>query len=292
MAFLRGCFSPASCGSDSNNILEIRRGRGAVIPSKLEMPDTLTLPFIPKSASQQAFSPDASPAGSNMLLNKQARSQGISPRPGRDKGFCEHDSKDPSPFKEGRVEPEQRLSRSSEQEDSPMGTALRQARRERTFGSVAAEDGEAMPEVEEDNSPLGSKLLAIRRARAFGQEAAVRAEPDTDAFAVEESSPLGSKLLAIRRARAFGDEAAVRAKLDENNFEAEEENSPIGSKLCAIRRARAFGDVAAVRARLDGGLFEAEEENSPMGSKLCSVRRARAFGALPGAAVPSAEIPA
>eukprot|EP00435_Cladocopium_sp_Y103_P053985 s1339_g17.t1 len=102
-------------------------GDSVSIPSKLEMPDTLTLPFIPKGASHQAFSPDVSPAGSNMLLNKRSRSfQGFSPR---------HDSKDPSPSKEGRTEAEERTSSSAqeqilsaEQEDnSPLGDALRDA---------------------------------------------------------------------------------------------------------------------------------------------------------------------
>ncbi|CAL1156934.1 unnamed protein product, partial [Cladocopium goreaui] len=147
------------------------------------MPDTLTLPFIPKGASHQAFSPDVSPAGSNMLLNKRSRSfQGFSPR---------HDSKDPSPSKEGRTEAEGRTS-SSAQDNSPLGDALRRARRARAFGSdVPTSKLDKLETFEdEDENGLGSQLRSIRRAKVFGSES------DTcETFqAEEENSPIGSSL--------------------------------------------------------------------------------------------------
>mmetsp|Transcript_24549 Transcript_24549/g.46347 ORF Transcript_24549/g.46347 Transcript_24549/m.46347 type:complete len:150 (-) Transcript_24549:141-590(-) len=128
------------------------------------MPDTLTLPFIPKGASHQAFSPDVSPVGTNMLLNKRSRSF---------QGLPSDDAKAPSPIAR-KQEPEE--------DASPEDNALRSIRRARAFGGAEQANAARAREAErlgvsgpedtehagDDSSPLGSALRAIRRARAFG----------------------------------------------------------------------------------------------------------------------------
>ncbi|CAJ1454088.1 unnamed protein product [Effrenium voratum] len=249
------------------------------------MPDTLRLPFIPKGASHQAFSPDASPVSPNLLLNKRSRSFQGGPR---------HEGKEDSPLKREGT-PRRRDKREEAEGGSPLGAALRVARRSRAFGAVATPKEEA-PVEDADTSPVGHALRSIRRTRAFGGQVA-EAEADVDDEA--DDSPLGDSLRALRRAHAFGGaEAAARARqaagctnyVDAESQAVEEESSPLGSALLALRRARAFGGApAADRAReaLTGCGLESEaqvEENSPLGASLRSIRRARAFGGAEAAA--------
>ncbi|CAJ1454089.1 unnamed protein product [Effrenium voratum] len=260
------------------------------------MPDTLRLPFIPKGASHQAFSPDASPVSPNLLLNKRSRSFQGGPR---------HEGKEDSPLKREGT-PRRRDKREEAEGGSPLGAALRVARRSRAFGAVATPKEEA-PVEDADTSPVGHALRSIRRTRAFGGQVA-EAEADVDDEA--DDSPLGDSLRALRRAHAFGGaEAAARArqaagctnyvdaesqailiKCSTSKSAVEEESSPLGSALLALRRARAFGGApAADRAReaLTGCGLESEaqvEENSPLGASLRSIRRARAFGGAEAAA--------
>ncbi|CAE7365675.1 unnamed protein product, partial [Symbiodinium microadriaticum] len=215
-------------------------------------PDTLSLPFIPKGASHQAFSPDVSPVGTNMLLNKRSRSfQGL-PSDSTDA------TKAPSPLK--KEEPA---------DSSPMGTALRAIRRAGAFGGAekaqaasaraAVRFGAAGDEaIESDDSPLDSAMRAIRRARAFG----------------------GAELAQAASARA-----AARLGVSNEAVDESDEDSPMGSTLRAVRRARAFGGVGAeaqpVAAQSEpcGTLGEDEAgDMSPLDTAMRAIRRARAFG--------------
>eukprot|EP00439_Symbiodinium_sp_Y106_P024816 s6077_g3.t1 len=222
----------------------------------LNMPDTLSLPFIPKGASHQAFSPDVSPVGTNMLLNKRSRSfQGL-PSDSTDA------TKAPSPLKR-KEEPA---------DSSPIGTALRAIRRAGAFGGAekaqaasaraavrfGAAGDEVAEAIESDDSPLDSAMRAIRRARAFG----------------------GAELAQAASARA-----AARLGVSNEAVDEEDEDSPMGSTLRAVRRARAFGGVGAeaqqvtAQSEPSGTLGEDEAgDMSPLDTAMRAIRRARAFG--------------
>eukprot|EP00913_Durusdinium_trenchii_P017923 g16842.t1 len=226
------------------------------ISSKLEMPDTLSLPVIPKGASHQA---------------RPAHSKDPSPV----KAVHPEDSQEDSPLDNALRKARRAHAFGSQEavEAEPTEEFLWGRRNE----SISVPKKKWNVVASEDSSPIGSALRKARRAHAYGQEGE---EMEAEEPMEDDSSPLGSSLRAVRRARAFAGHSSEPPA--EEMYSAEADHSPLASALRAIRRARAFGgDVAAVRAQLDTNEpFEAEEEDSPLGSQLRAVRRARAFGAL------------